>query len=186
MKLKKLLTILLVLLFSVSVVVGCGGGGGGGGGGKTVTSTANISWIPLDASLTYPESENFVWSTDSEDFMNHTHKAILLGPDFKISVDTQSMSEIGDYPGFKERRSETYDIHDVEFGGLEGLAYHRGVSYDIFLVIPYESLGIPERTGLMWLQVYANDSEDKAVLATKFNSNEVQNILKTVKLSKVQ
>ena len=182
---KKTMVVLLTLMltFSLTWLVGCGDGGGGSGG-KTVTSSVVIGWIPLNVSLTHPDSDSFRWSTDAEDFMSDRQKAILLGPDFKISVDAQTNELGGGFQGFKERRAETYEIHDVEFGGLKGFAYNQGVSvgYNVFLEIPYANLGIPEKTGVLWLQVYA-DTEDKELLTEKFNSTEVQNILKTVELT---
>ena len=178
---KKTLAILLALMLSISLLVGCGGDGSGGGSSnaKTATSTYTPEDGKYSISLTYPESADYRWSTDTADFrISSIHKAAVIGPDFKIGIGpiTYPMG-VKNVEELKTRRAENYEVADVTYGSLKGFSYYDSGYTSYVIILPIEG------NQIHYIQLMVSDpNNSEARIHDLFKSDAVQNILKTVQI----
>ena len=112
----KLSTMLLTLILILSIVTlaGCGGGGE-----KLQTKTYEAEREKVKIAMSFPAKGEYRWSTEEEDFRTTADVAILIGPDFKIAIQTRSMSSYNnDFEKLvdafaKEKGMNTYRAADL-------------------------------------------------------------------------
>ena len=70
-------------------------------------------------------------STDSKDLRNSREQGVLIGKDFKISIefdDTFGYFFEGNFNKLKEKRKDNDDFKEVEYSGIKGIQYFYGGS----------------------------------------------------------
>ena len=172
---KKIGVLLLTLVFAVSLTA-CGGGGGSGGGKPTVTSTYTHD-NGIKVSLSFPDSDDYRWTEDKDDFRLGTWKAAIVGPDVKVGINVQGFGfGITDFAGQKARASENSDLSDAVYGGIKGYSYYYG-GYTSYVV------SLPAEGSNQLVQLWVSEPDNKESLIDElFESDTVQRILNSVKI----
>ena len=164
----------LIVLSMLVLLTGCGE--------KTVTSTYDSDDAKVSVSLTYPESEDYKWSTNDEDLRTSADKAILLTPNFKIAIQFDDLAVPKyekDFSKYKENYVTEYEAEDFKVAGLEGFKWYYGGYNATVVSLPLES----NPDDALKVYVYPKDGDwNKDSAVQLFNSDDVQNILKTIKI----
>ena len=133
-----------------------------------------------EGSLTFnvKASEGYKLSTDEKDFRNSREQGMLIGKDFKISIefdDTFGYFFDGDFNKLKEKRKDSYkddQYKEVEYSGLKGFQYFYGGYNSYTIYLPIEG----DKDHVLVLSVYGK--EDKEAAAKEAIENEeVQDVL---------
>ena len=175
---RKLYTMLLTLILTLSMLllVGCGGGGE-----RLQTKVYEAEREKVKITMSFPAKKEYRWSMEEEDFRTTADVAILIGPDFKIAIQTRSLAS---YDNNFAKLVDTYETErgmmEVEYGGNKGFAYYRP-SYNAYVAaIPIESN--PQYFLNFFVYTEARDLEEGAKI---FLSDEVQGILRTIELTPI-
>ena len=147
----------------------------------TLTSTYDAEREKVSISLTYPESEDYRWSTNPDDFRISANQAILLGPDFKIAIQFADLAVNKyekDFSKYKENYIAEFDAKDFEIAGLKGFVWYYSGYRAVAVVLPIASS--PDNALLLY--VYTEESKEEGAMEV-FNSDAVQSILRTLKIT---
>ena len=162
----------LILLSAIFLLTGCGS--------KTTTSTYDAEDEKVSVSLTYPDSEDYKWSTESGDLRTSSDKAILLGPDFKISIQFENLGfrYDNDFNKYKEKYMADENAKDVTIADINGFRWYYASYRATVVVLPIASN--PKEA----LKIYVyTELDEEAAVTEMFNSDVVQSILKTLKIT---
>ena len=108
-------------------------------------------------------------STDKKDLRNSREQGVLLGKDFKISIefdDTFDYFFNGDFNKLKEKRKDNDDFKEVEYSGIKGFQYFYGGYNSYTIYLPVEG----DKEHVLVLSVYGK--EDKEAAAKEAIKNE--------------
>jgi len=173
-KIIKTMLILTILIICLVILTGCGSKQ------AMSTSTYDSDDIEASVSLTYPDSEDYKFSTNSDDFRTTANEAILLGPDFKIAIQIRDLSFHfdKDFNNYKGKYISEEGGKEITVADLNGFVWYYAPYKAAVVVLPIELN--PEYA--LELYIYTEkDSEDEVMEV--FNSDAVQDILKTVKIT---
>ena len=100
-------------------------------------------------------------STDKKDFRNTREQGMLIGKDFKISIefdDTFGYFFDGDFNKLKEKRKDNQDYKEVEYSGIKGIQYFYGGYNSYTIYLPIEG----NKEYVLVLSVYGKEDKEKA------------------------
>ena len=100
-------------------------------------------------------------STDSKDLRNSREQGVLIGKDFKISIefdDTFGYFFDGDFNKLKEKRKDNDDFKEVEYSGIKGIQYFYGGYNSYTIYLPIEG----DKDHVLVLSVYGKEDKEKA------------------------
>ena len=152
----------------------------GGCGQKLTTSTYTDEKNEVSVSLSYPENDKFIYSTDPKDFRTSAEEAILISDTYKIAWDIVSIGYSGDFEKVKEKAMDREESKEVSYNGIKGVSYYYSPYVRYTVALP-----INEKCYIEFHIYSANEKHDKEHADEVFNKEEVQNILKTVNIKKL-
>ena len=146
---------------------------------KMKTSTYEDYTNNASISLSYPEDSKCVYSTDEKDICTSTEEAVLTSDNYKIAWDIVSSSYDGDFEKVKDKAFAKDEGKEVEYNSIRGVSYYYSpyVRYNV-------CLPINDKCYIEFHIYSTNESHDRKHVDEVFNSEEVQNILKTVSVKK--
>lgn len=152
----------------------------GGCGKKMVTSTYTDEKNEASISLSYPEDDKFNYSTDSNDFRTSAEEAVLISDTYKIAWDVVSIGYNGDFEKVKDKAMDREESKEVSYNGIKGVSYYYSPYVRYTVALPINDKCYVE------FHVYStSEKHDKEHADEVFNSEEVQNILKTVNIKQL-
>jgi len=175
-----LLSLVFMLALGMTVLTGCGG-----------TKEQVMEVVTYEGekekvriSLSYPETDQYRWSTNQEDFGTTTDNAVLIGKDFKIAIQFTDISQRfnSEFEVFRASRTASYEsLEEVSYGGINGFTYYyeQFSAYIVQLPIPHDP------TQVLTLYVYTKAGDEEGTTAI-FSRDEIQQILDTVKIEPLQ
>ena len=170
---KKAIAISMVLILGLSLLAGCGGGGA-----KTTSSYTSDDG-KTTVSLTYPDNDQYKWSTDSTNLRTSSIKAAIVAPDFNIGVSVRWYGNSNNFDELKANRSaDSKDFAEATYGGIKGFSYYYDSYYTYVVSLPIE--GNKSDYVELWVTPAGNDDD---VSKSTFNSAAVQEILKSVQIT---
>lgn len=114
-------------------------------------------------------------STNEKDFRNSREQGMLIGKDFKISIEFDDNFNYffdSDFNKLKEKRKDNEDYKEVEYSGIKGIQYFYGGYNSYTIYLPVEG----DKEHVLVLSVYGK--EDKEAAAKEAIENEeVQDVL---------
>lgn len=169
---KKLITKNAFLIF-VSVIMltfaGCGN--------TLTTSTYNDEKENVSVSFSYPKKSNCNFSTNENDFRTSAENAIWIFDDFKIAVCVISSNFDGDFEKIKTESLSKEDGKEVTFNKINGVSHYYS---------PYNRYNIKlpvNQKCYLELHIYPSDPKyDKGIASETFNSQDVKEVLNTIKI----
>ena len=108
-------------------------------------------------------------STNKDDFRNSREQGMLIGKDFKISIefdDSLGYFFDGDFNQLKEKRKDNDDYKEIEYSGIKGIQYFYGGYNSYTIYLPIEG----NKEYFLVLSVYGK--EDKEAAAKEAIKNE--------------
>lgn len=168
-KISKLFAIILTIVMAFTLS-GCGK--------KLKTVTYNSEKTKASISLSYDERSSFTYSENKEDLRTSSENAILKGENFNIAVQFDSYYSSKNFDELKKSRKSYQDFKEVKYNNLDGFSYYYAsyVRYEVILPVNDKYY--------VKLHIYSTNSKGKQEDVKKlYNSNEVQEILNTVKIS---
>ncbi|MDO4199708.1 MAG: hypothetical protein Q4D57_03025, partial [Clostridia bacterium] len=152
----------------------------GGCGKKLVTSTYTDEENKVSISLSYPEDNKFIYSTDSKDFRTSAEDAVLTSDTYKIAWDVVSAGYSGDFEKVKEKAMDREESKEATYNGVKGVSYYYSPYVRYTVALP-----INEKCYIEFHVYSTNEKHDKEHADEVFNKDEVQNILKTVAIKQL-
>ena len=168
-RVSKLFAIILTIAM-VFTLSGCGK--------KLKTVTYNSEKTNTSISLSYDEKSSFTYSENMEDLRTSSENAILKGENFNIAIQIESYYSYKNIDELKKSRKSYQDFKEVKYNDLNGFSYYYApyVRYEVILPLNDKYY--------VKLHIYSINSKDKNEDVKKlYNSDEVQEILNTVKIS---
>lgn len=168
-RVSKLFAIILTIAM-VFTLSGCGK--------KLKTVTYNSEKTNTSINLSYDEKSSFTYSENREDLRTSSENAILKGKNFNIAIQIESYYSYKNIDELKKSRKSYQDFKEVKYNDLDGFSYYYApyVRYEVILPLNGKYY--------VKLHIYSINSKDKNEDVKKlYNSDEVQEILNTVKIS---
>jgi len=158
------------IFITIFTFIGCGV--------RLTTSTYTSEKNNVSVSLSYPEKSNCNFSTNENDFRTSSENAIWIFDDFKIALCVVDSNFDGDFEKIKNESLTKEDAKEVTFNKVSGISYYYS-PYNRYNV----KLPINEKCYLE-LHIYPSDPKyDKDVALKAFASQDVQEVLNTIKIS---
>lgn len=167
-KVLKLLSICVVSLCVVFCLDGCAK--------KLKTVSYTDKKTNIKTSISFDEEANYTLSEDSNDLRTTRENAILLGDDFKISMEYNSLSSGQTMDYVKDVYKKYEDYKEITFNEIKGYSMYNAsyVRYDVALPASNKVYVV--------FHVYSNDSKSKKDDVKKlYESEKIKEILNTVK-----
>ena len=152
----------------------------GGCGKKLITSTYTDEKNKVSVSLSYPENDKFNYSTDSKDFRTSAEESVLISDTYKIAWDVVSIGYSGDFEKVKDKAMEREESKEVSYNGIKGVSYYYSPYVRYTVALP-----INDKCYIEFHIYSTNEKHDKEHADEVFNSDEVQDILKTVNIKQL-
>lgn len=124
------------------------------------------------------EDGGYKLSTDKKDFRNTREQGILIGKDFKISIefdDTYKYFFDSDFNKLKEKRKDNQDFKEVEYSGIKGIQYFYGGYNSYTIYLPVEG----DDEHVLVLSVYGKEDKEKSAKEAIANE-EVIDVLNNI------
>lgn len=120
-------------------------------------------------------SEGYKLSTDKKDFRNSREQGMLIGKDFKISIEFDDNFNYffdSDFNKLKEKRKDNEQYKEVEYSGIKGIQYFYGGYNSYTIYLPIEG----DKEHVLVLSVYGKEDKEAAAKEA-IESEEVQDVL---------
>lgn len=165
---KKVLSILLLMVMVLPILVGC------------APKREDVKFTGEEGEITFnvKKGSNYKISTDKKDLRTSREQGALVADNFKIGiefVDDYGYFFKSDFNKLKEARKDYDDFKEVTYNGQKGIQYFYG-GYNCYnVLIPVEN----NKEYYLELSVYGKkDTEAAAKEAIK--SDEVQDVLNNI------